>query len=123
MITLLLRRLGAHIKIKFIVVTLLLHYNIIDVLFVNTFLLLLNLNIFVFVSRTVLKTPRVTSSQNSGSQRVQSRGRSRGRGSGRGAGRAGGHHLLPHLPDLQLEADLAGEHLGVLRLELGRRGV
>lgn len=37
MITLLLRRLGAHIKIKFIVVTLLLHYNIIDVLFVNTF--------------------------------------------------------------------------------------
>lgn len=121
MITLLLRRLGAHIKIKFIVVTLLLHYNIIDVLFVNTFLLLLN--IFVFVSRTVLKTPRVTSSQNSGSQRVQSRGRSRGRDSGRGAGRAGGHHLLPHLPDLQLEADLAGEHLGVLGLELGRRGV
>lgn len=37
MITQLLRRLGAHIKIKFIVVTLLLHYNIIDVLFVNTF--------------------------------------------------------------------------------------
>jgi len=35
-----------------------------------------------------------------------------------GAGGGAGHHLLPHLPDLQLEADLAREHLAVLRLEL-----
>ena len=42
----------------------------------------------------------------------------------RGRGRAGvgaGHHLLADLADLQLEADLVGEHLDVLRLEGGRR--
>ena len=37
-----------------------------------------------------------------------------------GAGRGGRHHLLSHLPDLQLKADLAREHLAVLRLELSR---
>ena len=40
-------------------------------------------------------------------------------GAGRGGARGGrGHHLLPHLPDLQLEADLARKHEAVFRLEL-----
>ena len=41
-------------------------------------------------------------------------------GGGHGRGRPR-HHLLAHLPDLELQADLAREGLGVLQLERGRR--
>ena len=40
-------------------------------------------------------------------------------GGGGGARVGGGHHLLPHLPDLQLQAHLVGEDLDVLGLEGG----
>ena len=42
-------------------------------------------------------------------------------GGGGGARVGGGHHLLPHLPDLQLQAHLVGEDLDVLGLERGGR--
>ena len=41
-------------------------------------------------------------------------------GGGHGRGRPR-HHLLAHLPDLELQADLAREGVGVLQLERGRR--
>merc|ERR1712079_553719 len=41
-------------------------------------------------------------------------------GGPRGCMTGAGHHLLPHLPDLELETDLAREDLTVFGLELCR---
>ena len=57
-----------------------------------------------------------------GAERRTRRGGGRvGRGGGGGGRGRPGHHLLAHLADLELQAHLVREGLGVLQLERGRR--